>query len=109
MKCIVCGNEIAKGRRKLYCSAECYAEAKRERNRKPKKEEAKNGAILKKKDVCKGCKYLLNGNAQLKNICNYLEMNEKSRMLIEVANGGVQSDSCCCYERKNKRLKQMGE
>lgn len=100
MKCKWCGKAITKERRTVYCCKECYQMARREESRKPKKEDVNSGAILKKKEVCKGCKPLCGGQTDLKNTCNYSDNEKRSRIVIERANGGVKSDSCCCYERK---------
>ena len=99
MKCKICGKHITAERRKSYCSNECYLKRKIEERKKPKNERINPGAALKNKDVCKGCVYRCKFD-NTHYMCNYLEMTGNSRILIERANGGVQKDSCCCYERK---------
>lgn len=99
MKCKWCGARITAERRTVYCSNKCYQESRREEHKKTK-EEIKSGAVLKSVEVCKGCKYLLKGQTELKNTCNYLEITGHSRVLVEMEHGGVKADSCCCYEKK---------
>lgn len=99
-QCIWCKKEITEKKRKVYCSKTCYEAARRKGTAAI--ENIKPDVILKKKEVCKGCRYLFKGQSELRNTCNYIEMTGNSRMLIEIANGGIKSDSCCCYEEKGR-------
>lgn len=58
----------------------------------------------KDSSVCVGCKYRMSDKSTpyLSGTCNYLEVNNRSRLMIEKANGGYKTDSCICYERKGK-------
>lgn len=108
MKCKWCGNRITEERRKVYCSNKCYQEARREEHRKHPEEKVKHPTVLKNKEVCKGCKYLLSSNAEPKSVCNYLEATGHSRIMVERANGGVKADSCCCYDAGSRERKSKG-
>ena len=101
MKCKFCGKRITAERRKIYCSNECYQESRREEHRKPKDED-KHKSTLKKKEVCKGCKYLLESQSDPKIVCNYMEATGRSRIIVELKHGGVKAGSCICYEKKRK-------
>lgn len=66
---------------------------------------------MKNPGVCKGCKYFLARTwaPDLRNICNYIEVEGRSRLVVERENGGYKTDSCICYEagtRKRRRRKQ---
>lgn len=64
---------------------------------------------MKKKNVCKGCKYHIE-KCQL-NIfigsCDYATMTGKSRLLIERANGGYQKDRCICREEGERERERI--
>lgn len=55
---------------------------------------------MKQPNVCKGCKHLINRKnaTDLKRFCDYMENTGKSRLVIEMQNGGYKTDSCICYE-----------
>lgn len=59
---------------------------------------------MKKPSVCKGCKYRMGRqNSDLKDVCNYIEITGRSRLVIERENGGYKTDSCICYEAGEKK------
>lgn len=108
-KCIYCGKEYAPrtGNQKTCGAEECQKKLKRKtclgvyyRNR----EWANKNKIItvKQKGVCDGCKYLMPISYGLSNACNYVEMTGKSRLKIEMDNGGYSNDSCPCYEKKGR-------
>lgn len=117
-QCVVCGRTFAANRHTtVCCSKECTKKrdnaqsnelhrrkrsaAKAAVRKKTKSlEESANEAAIKKQSVCKGCKYhITNGNvATFRNTCDYLEQTSKSRIVVEMENGGVKTDSCICYE-----------
>ena len=53
---------------------------------------------MKNKGVCDGCIYYksLRDAPMLGRFCNYLEMEGRSRILVEQENGGIKKDSCIC-------------
>ena len=55
---------------------------------------------MKNKGVCKGCRYhrVTTPDVYEKNTCCYCLVNGKSRLVIEMNNGGYKKDSCICYE-----------
>jgi hypothetical protein len=55
---------------------------------------------MKNKSVCKGCKYYIVDCYPpiFKNSCDYLHQTGKSRIVVEMENGGVKANSCVCYE-----------
>lgn len=62
---------------------------------------------MKDKGVCKGCKYFKehNQNPYFVGICDFAEMTGRSRIMIEMENGGIKQDGCICYEpKKNKNM-----
>ena len=67
---------------------------------------------MKKRSVCKGCKYLIPDDytyTDLRNACDYAERTGNSRLIIENENGGYSKDSCPCYEKgRRRRGKKMG-
>jgi hypothetical protein len=60
---------------------------------------------MKDKKVCEGCKYYKkhNTNPYFVGICDFLDMTGKSRIAIEMQNGGTKHDSCVCYEAKKDK------
>ena len=60
---------------------------------------------MKDKGVCNGCKYRINtsNGAYLKGCCDYMEQTGKSRIVIELQNGGIKTDSCICYEKGRRK------
>lgn len=60
----------------------------------------KKKAVIKKKSVCKGCKYNVKHCTLtvFRNTCDYLAQTGHSRIVVERENGGVKADSCICYE-----------
>ena len=60
----------------------------------------KNKAVIKKKSVCKGCKYNVKHCTLtvFRNTCDYLAQTGHSRIVVERENGGVKANSCICYE-----------
>lgn len=59
---------------------------------------------MKDKGVCKGCKYYKEDSTTFGcSICDFLEMTGKSRIVIEIQNGGIKHDSCICYEEKKRK------
>ena len=113
-KCIYCDKEFTPrtGNQKTCGAEECQSKLKRKicldvyyKNRELAKKKAPKISTVKKKSVCKGCKYLIPDNytyTELRNCCDYAEMTGKSRVKIEMENGGYSKDSCPCYE-KGKR------
>jgi len=113
-KCIYCGKEFAPrtGNQKTCGAQECQKKLKRKvcldvyyRNRELAKKEEHKIITVKDKGVCDGCKYLIPSNygyTELQSACDYAEMTGKSRLVIELKNGGYRSDSCPCYD-KGKR------
>ena len=108
-KCGICGKLFEKYRpQSKYCSDECRNKGfdmKYSEWVQRKKEEGNHGrrtrkAVIKKKSVCKGCKYhiekcqyhIFNGT------CDYLTQTGHSRIVVEMEQGGVKADSCPCYE-----------
>ena len=67
----------------------------------------KKKAIIKKKSVCKGCKYKINKcqYSVFNDTCDYLSQTGHSRIVVEMEHGGVKEDSCVCYEAgKHKKI-----
>lgn len=64
---------------------------------------------MKNKSVCKGCKYHVNKSSTpfFNNTCDYMGQTGKSRLVVEMQNGGAKQDSCICYEagRRKRRAK----
>lgn len=62
---------------------------------------------MKNKNVCKGCKYLLDRQdlGLLKGACDYCASTGQSRVALEMQNGGIKKDSCICYDSGEKRRK----
>jgi hypothetical protein len=58
--------------------------------------------MMKDKGVCDGCKYHIvkdrSLSRQFDDTCQYLDVEGKSRLMVEMNNGGYRTDSCCCYE-----------
>lgn len=63
---------------------------------------------MKDPEVCKGCKYRISksASASLEGACNYADVNQKSRLIIEMQNGGYKTDSCICKEKGKRRRKE---
>jgi len=113
-KCIYCGNEYTPrtGNQKTCGAEECQYKLKRKvcldiyyRKQEAAKKKARKIVTVKKKSVCNGCKYLIPSNytySELQNACDYAEMTGKSRLMIEMENGGYRKDSCPCYEKGNR-------
>jgi hypothetical protein len=64
---------------------------------------------MKNKGVCKGCKYYQKKSSMpiFNNTCDYMGQTGRSRLKIELDNGGVKKDSCICYEagKRTRRAK----
>lgn len=60
---------------------------------------------MKAKGVCKGCKYHVNKSSMpiFNNTCNYMDQTGKSRIAMELQNGGIKTDSCICYEKGRRQ------
>lgn len=60
---------------------------------------------MKNKSVCKGCKYYLKKSSTpfFNNTCNYIGKTGRSRLVVEMQNGGVKQDSCICFEARRKQ------
>lgn len=60
---------------------------------------------MKNKGVCKGCRYYKEHSTtpDYVGICDFLDMTGKSRIVIEMQNGGIEHDSCICYESKKAK------
>ena len=66
---------------------------------------------MKNPNVCKDCKYRSSDyqyNNRYRNNCDYLSITGHSRIVIEMENGGVQEDSCICYEKKPREKRREG-
>ena len=64
---------------------------------------------MKKTSVCKGCEYHKEyyPHMNLRNTCSYMDKTGHSRLKVELDNGGYQTDSCICYEKRER--KRRGE
>lgn len=59
---------------------------------------------MKNPKVCKGCKYRMRAQSgEFKNVCNYIEITGRSRLVVERENGGYKTDSCICYEAGTRK------
>ena len=56
---------------------------------------------MKDRAVCVGCKYhVVRGEySAFDDTCDYITMTGRSRLVVEMENGGVKKDSCICYEK----------
>lgn len=63
---------------------------------------------MKNPEVCRGCKYRMNKNQMsgCEGACNYSDVNKKSRLVIEMQNGGYRKDSCICKEKGRRPRKE---
>lgn len=120
-KCIYCGNEFTPrtGNQKTCGAEECQDKLKRKvcldiyyRKQETAKKKARKIVTVKEKCVCDGCRYKMPskyGYSELQNACDYAEMTGRSRLKIEMENGGYSNDSCPCYEKgKRGRRRENG-
>lgn len=108
--CVICGKQYWGYRPQMkYCCKKCQKIGQRQihtewvAKQKAALENPKNKkrCIIKDKSVCKGCKYHITKShcPMYNDTCDYLTQTGQSRIVIEMANGGVKSDSCVCYEK----------
>lgn len=60
---------------------------------------------MKDPELCKKCKYKTTDYTfenRYKHRCNFLFITGQSRLVIEMANGGVKTDSCICLVERTK-------
>jgi hypothetical protein len=64
----------------------------------------------KDKGVCEDCIYWkkFRDAPMLGSFCNFLEMEGKSRILVEQENGGIKYDSCICKVTGEKAKNKAG-
>lgn len=60
---------------------------------------------MKKKNVCKDCAYHreLLPHMGIKGTCSYMDKTGHSRLVVEMNNGGYQTDSCICYKKRERK------
>jgi hypothetical protein len=65
---------------------------------------------MKNKGVCDGCMYhrSLRDAPMLGKICDFASMEGKSRIAIEMENGGIKKDSCICKCTNEREKKKAG-
>ena len=120
-KCIYCGNEYTPrtGNQKTCGAEECQYKLKRKvcldiyyRKQEAAKKKARKIVTVKKNGVCDGCRYKIPskyGYSELQNTCDYAGMTGRSRLKVEMENGGYRQDSGPCYEKgKRGRRRENG-
>lgn len=91
---ITCGSEECKHELKLRQTRKKYY---KDRGTIPKEKATKK--TVKNKSVCKGCKYYIEKHTycDLNGSCDYESQTGRSRLRIELDNGGYRTDACVCY------------
>jgi hypothetical protein len=108
--CVICGKQFWAYRPQMrYCCKKCqkagqikmHAEWVAKQKAELEKAGNKKRCIIKDKSVCKGCKYnIVKCQFHIfNNTCDYLSQTGRSRIVVEMENGGIKADSCICYEK----------
>lgn len=65
---------------------------------------------MKNKGVCDGCIYYrrLRDTPMLGMFCDFIGIEGKSRIVIEMENGGIKHDSCICKTENKKDKRKVG-
>lgn len=117
-KCIYCNNDFTPrtGNQKTCGSEECQQKLHletgmkqyyRRMGTKPKEKPTKK--TVKNKSVCEGCKYHIEKCSfiDLNGSCDFENQTGRSRLKIEIENGGYRTDACVCYVAGDRRGRKV--
>lgn len=78
-------------------------------SRRTKPKEKPTAKTVKNKNVCEGCKYHIEKCSfiDLNGSCDFENQTGRSRLKIELDNGGYRTDACICRVEGNRKARNV--